>query len=177
MTIDTDAPLIEAARAGDHAAFARLVRMHQQGVRGFLRRACGNFALADDLAQETFISAWERISQFRGESSLRSWLCGIAWRKMLAQRRSEVRARERDTAYHDLEDGDGPLDPRLRVALAKALATLSLDQRACVAMCLAAGYSHSEAAHALEMPLGTVKSHVLRGRERLLAALGDSNDG
>jgi RNA polymerase sigma-70 factor (ECF subfamily) len=177
MTIDTDAPLIEAARAGDHAAFARLVRMHHQGVRGFLRRACGNFAMADDLAQETFISAWERLSQFRGESCLRSWLCGIAWRKLLANRRSEVRARERDAAYHDLEQGDGPLDPRLRVALAKALTTLSLDQRACVAMCLAAGYSHSEAAHALEMPLGTVKSHVLRGREKLLAALGDGNDG
>jgi len=64
----------------------------------------------------------------------------------------------------------------MRVALAKALAALPLDQRACVAMCLAAGYSHSEAAQALEMPLGTVKSHVLRGRERLLAALGDDDD-
>jgi RNA polymerase sigma-70 factor (ECF subfamily) len=177
MSIDADAPLIEAARAGDHVAFARLVRLHQQGVRGFLRRACGNFAEADDLAQETFLSAWERISQFRGESSLRSWLCGIAWRKMLASRRSEGRARARDMAYHDLEQGDGPLDPAVRVALAKALAGLPLDQRACVAMCLAGGYSHTEAATALEMPLGTVKSHVSRGRDRLLAALGDSHDG
>ena len=173
MTTEADAPLIEAARAGDHVAFARLVRLHQQGVRGFLRRACGNFAEADDLAQETFLSAWERIGQFRGESSLRSWLCGIAWRKMLASRRSEGRARERDTAYRDLEHGDGPLDPAMRVALAKALASLPLDQRACVAMCLAAGYSHTEAAQALEMPLGTVKSHVSRGRDRLLAALGE----
>ena len=173
MTSHADAPLIEAARAGDHVAFARLVRTHQQSVRGFLRRACGNFAEADDLAQETFLSAWERIGQFRGESSLRSWLCGIAWRKMLASRRSQNRARERDSAYHDLEQGDGPLDPAMRVALAKALASLPLDQRACVAMCLAGGYSHTETAQALEMPLGTVKSHVLRGRERLLAALGE----
>ncbi len=177
MIVDTDAPLVEAARAGDHLAFARLVRMHQQSVRGFLRRACGNFAEADDLAQETFLAAWERIAQFRGESSLRSWLCGIAWRKLLASRRSENRARARDSAYHDLEQGDGPLDPALRAALAKALANLPIDQRACVAMCLAGGYSHTEAAQALELPLGTVKSHVSRGRERMLAALGDGNDG
>ena len=176
MIADADAPLVEAARAGDHGAFARLVQRHQQSVRGFLRRSCGNFAEADDLAQETFLSAWERIAQFRGESSLRSWLCGIAWRKLLASRRSANRARARDSAYHDLSDGDGGLDPATRVALAKALAALPLDQRACVAICLAAGYSHSEAAQALEMPLGTVKSHVLRGRERLLAALGDDDD-
>ncbi|MBS0385613.1 MAG: RNA polymerase sigma factor, partial [Proteobacteria bacterium] len=73
--------------------------------------------------------------------------------------------------------GDGPLDPARRLALATALASLPLDQRACAAMCLAAGYSHTEAAHALAMPLGTVKSHVSRGRERLLAALDDGHDG
>jgi len=176
MISDADASLVEAARAGDHGAFARLVQRHQQGVRGFLRRSCGDFSEADDLAQETFLSAWERLAQFRGESSLRSWLCGIAWRKLLASRRSVNRARARDTAYHDLSEGGGALEPAMRVALAKALSALPLDQRACVAMCLAAGYSHSEAAQALEMPLGTVKSHVLRGRERLLAALGDDND-
>lgn len=176
MSLDADAPLIEAARAGDNGAFARLVQRHQQGVRGFLRRSCGNFAEADDLAQDTFIAAWERFSQFRGESSLRSWLCGIAWRKLLASRRSSNRARERETAYHDLEQGEGALDPAMRVALAKALGGLPMDQRACVAMCLAAGYSHSEAAQALAMPLGTVKSHVTRGRERLLAALGETDD-
>jgi RNA polymerase sigma factor (sigma-70 family) len=176
MISDADASLIEAARAGDRGAFARLVQRHQQGVRGFLRRSCGNFAEADDLAQETFLAAWERIAQFRGESSLRSWLCGIAWRKLLASRRSALRARDRDTAYHDLSEGEGALDPAMRVALARALAALPLDQRACVAMCLAAGYSHTEAAQALELPLGTVKSHVLRGRERLLAALGDDDD-
>src|SRR5512143_4048998 len=149
----SDAELVEAARRGEKLAFARLMQLHQQAVRGFLRRSCGDFAEADDLAQETFLSAWERLAQFRGESSLRSWLCGIAWRKMLASRRSESRARARDTAYHDLEQGDGSLDPAVRVALAKALAGLPLDQRACVPMCLGGGYSHTEAATALEMPL------------------------
>ncbi len=174
MMNEADAELVEAARRGEKLAFARLMQLHQQAVRGFLRRSCGDFAEADDLAQETFLSAWERLAQFRGESSLRSWLCGIAWRKLLASRRSVMRARVRDHAYfEECPQTTSPGDPALNVALSKAMAALPLDQRACVALCLAAGYSHSEAAQTLEMPLGTVKSHVNRGRERLLTALGE----
>ena len=174
MMNEADAELVKAARRGEKLAFARLMHLHQQAVRGFLRRSCGDFAEADDLAQETFLSAWERLAQFRGESSLRSWLCGIAWRKLLASRRSVMRARVRDHAYFEESPQTAlPGDPALNVALSKAMAALPLDQRACVALCLAAGYSHSEAAQTLEMPLGTVKSHVNRGRERLLTALGE----
>jgi RNA polymerase sigma-70 factor (ECF subfamily) len=170
----TDAELVEAARRGEKLAFARLMQLHQQSVRGFLRRSCGDFAEADDLAQETFLSAWERLAQFRGESSLRSWLCGIAWRKLLGSRRSVVRSRARDQAYFEvMPQTISPGDPGMNVALTKAMSGLPLDQRACVALCLAGGYSHTEAAEALAMPLGTVKSHVSRGRERLLAALGE----
>ena len=61
-------------------------------------------------------------------------------------------------------------------ALNAALAELPPDQRACVALCLAGDFSHAEAAEALDMPLGTVKSHVTRGRARLLQALGVSDD-
>ena len=177
MNDAADAGLVEAARRGDRIAFTRLMQLHQQSVRGFLRRACGNFAEADDLAQETFLAAWERLAQFRGELSVRSWLCGIAWRKMLAGRRSQASARQRDTDFHQMQDQTtSPIDPAVRLALAKAMEALPIDQRACVSMCLGAGFSHTEAAQALEMPLGTVKSHVLRARERLLAALGGADD-
>jgi RNA polymerase sigma-70 factor (ECF subfamily) len=174
MMNEADAELIRAARRGEKFAFAALMQAHQQGVRGFLRRACGNADEADDLAQETFISAWERLGQFRGEASLRSWLCGIAYRKMLASRRSRSRTQARDHAYY--LEGDSvasPGDLSMNAPLKAAMAALPVDQRACVALCLAGGYSHAEAAAALEMPLGTVKSHVNRGRERLLAALGE----
>lgn len=171
-----DAELIEAARRGEKFAFARLMQAHQQGVRGFLRRACGNADEADDLAQETFLSAWERLAQFRGESSLRSWLCGIAYKKMLASRRSSSRARARDHRYFAESDQvTSQGDPSMNAALQEAMKALPVDQRACVALCLAGGYSHAEAAEALAMPLGTVKSHVNRGRERLLAALGETS--
>lgn len=175
MMDEADAELVEAARRGEKLSFARLMQLHQQAVRGFLRRSCGDFAEADDLAQETFLAAWERLAQFRGESSLRSWLCGIAWRKLLASRRSVMRSRARDHAYfEEMPQTTSAGDPAMNVALSKAMADLPLDQRACVALCLAAGYSHSEAAQTLEMPLGTVKSHVSRGRERLLTALGET---
>lgn len=174
MMDKADAELVAAARRGEKFAFARLMQAHQQGVRGFLRRACGNADEADDLAQETFLSAWERLVQFRGESSLRSWLCGIAYKKMLAARRSSSRAKARDHRYFEESDQvTSQGDPSMNAALQTAMKELPVDQRACVALCLAGGYSHSEAAEALEMPLGTVKSHVNRGRERLLAALGE----
>ena len=175
MNTAGDAQLIDAARRGDRLAFTRLVQDHQQAVRGFLRRACGDFAEADDLAQETFLTAWERLAQVRGESSMRTWLCAIAFRKLQQGRRSLARTRQRDTAYYDtLDQSEGPLDPALRIALTKAMEALPLDQRACVALCLGAGFSHTEASQALELPLGTVKSHVNRARERLLAALDGS---
>jgi len=165
-----DAVLLAAAQRGEGFAFARLVQAHQQGLRAFLRRACGNHAEADDLAQETFLFAWQRLAEFRAESSLRVWLCGIAWKKLQAARRSFARARARDSAYVEANAPDEP-DAANNAALARAMRELPLDQRACVALCLAAGYSHAEAAEALALPLGTVKSHVTRGREKLLAAL------
>ena len=99
------------------------MQAHQQGVRGFLRRACGNADEADDLAQETFLSAWERLAQFRCESSLRSWLCGIAYKKMLASRRSSSRAKARDHAYFAESDQVAPPgDLSMNVPLQKAMA-------------------------------------------------------
>jgi RNA polymerase sigma-70 factor (ECF subfamily) len=169
-----DAELVEAARRGSPAAFGRLVDRHQRAVRAFLRRACGDPAEADDLAQETFIAAWERIGRFRGDSSVRSWFCGIAWRKMLTARRSWFRTRKRDADYLEtegLERGEGA-GAEERIALEQALAGLPVDQRAVVALCLGGDFSHAEAAEVLGLPLGTVKSHVARGKARLMQALG-----
>src|SRR6201996_6937105 len=80
--------LVRGAAAGDAAAFGALVREHQSRVRGFLRRLTrGDAALADDLAQETFLEAFRKIAQYRGEGSFGGWLCGIAWSRFLMERR------------------------------------------------------------------------------------------
>ncbi len=177
MTPDgLDLELIEAARRGSSVAFGRLVDRHQRAVRGFLRRACGSEAEAEDLAQETFVTAWERIGRFKGEAAFRTWLCGIAWRKMATARRSWARSARRETEWMETEalqrPAGGQIDQRL--ALEKALASLPLEQRAAVALCLGGEFSHAEAAEALDMPLGTIKSHVTRGRARLLQVLGEA---
>jgi len=74
-----DGPLVQAARGGSQAAFSRLVQRHQQSLRGFLRRLLqGRTDEADDLAQETFISAWSSLSRLRAADDFRPWLFGIA---------------------------------------------------------------------------------------------------
>jgi RNA polymerase sigma-70 factor (ECF subfamily) len=170
----SDERLVAAARAGSPEAFSRLVARHQQAVRAFLRRACGDVALADDLAQETFLAAWRGIGRFDGRSTVRSWLCGIAYRKRLGDRRSTLRSLRRDGDWAEaqaLQLRQATTDED-RLALQDAMAALPMEQRAAVALCLAADFSHAEAAAALDLPLGTVKSHVARGRLKLLERLG-----
>ena len=172
-----DDQLVEAAKAGSASAFARLVERHQQPLRAFLRRTCGNWAQADDLAQEAFLTAWSRIAKLESGASVRAWLCGIGYNRHLTAIRSAGRDRARERSYEaDRAVSDRPMSDE-RLTLEAALCELPPDQRACVALCLAADFSHAEAAEALDLPLGTVKSHVTRGRTRLLQVLGGSDDG
>lgn len=172
MTSDDDHALIAAIRGGSEPAFNILVDRHQQAVRTFLRRLLGNDADADDMAQETFLAAWTHARSFRDEGNVRSWLCGIAWRKARSVQRSWFRRSARDTAHHEVSTvvaGGAVMEDRL--AVRAALQALPLEQRAAVTLCLVCGFSHSEAAEILGAPLGTVKSHVVRGRERLREAI------
>lgn len=172
MTPHDEARLIAAARKGDSRAFAALVDAHQQAVRGFLRRYTRHWADADDIAQEAFVTAWRKLAAFEGRSSFRSWVSGIGFRIARDARRSHGRAQVRETdwiAAQSYASDEAPLEDR--IALQRALGDLPDEQRAAVALCLGEGFSHSEAASILKLPLGTVKSHVSRGREKLLRAL------
>jgi RNA polymerase sigma factor (sigma-70 family) len=171
LDADLDARLVEAARRGSDAAFERIVARYQKPVRSFLRRIGDDASDADDLAQETFVAAWSTLGRYRGPASLRAWLCGIAYRKHLSRFRSDVRARARESRF--AEAGEACSDDLAgdRLDLARAMTALPVDQRAAVSLCLAADFSHAEASEALGLPLGTVKSHVTRGRARLLEAL------
>ena len=167
-----DAALVAAARSGSDAAFARIVERHQGPVRGFLRRICCDESEADDLAQEVFLDAWTRLRLLSDPARLKAWLFGIAWRKAKTRARSMGRTRSRESAWQDLRADSETPQPELALAMQQALGQLPPDQRAAVALCLAGGWSHGDAALVLEMPLGTVKSHVGRGRKRLMEILG-----
>lgn len=173
----TDAELVGRALAGSDAAFSRLVERHQAAVRGFLRRVLGGgWAEADDVAQDAFLAAWQGLRSLKDRSGVRAWLCGIAWRKAQDRIRASRRNAARDGAWLDTVDTPTGTSHEDRLAMAAAMADLPPDVRACVALCLADGWSHVEVSLALGLPLGTVKSHVTRGRARLLKALGGSDD-
>jgi RNA polymerase sigma factor (sigma-70 family) len=177
VTEEDDAALLDEIARESQRAFNMLIDRHQQAVRKFLRGVIGPNE-ADDIAQETFLTLWTRAKSFKGEASVRSWLFSIAWRKAKGTQRRWFRVRRRDTVYHQeaLVSEVESIDAADRHALDQALAQLTTDQRAAVMLCLGCGLSHGEASAALDMPLGTLKSHVLRGRARLQEILGEDPD-
>ncbi len=158
------------AAAGDVAAFGFLVRQHQSPLRGYLRRLTrGNHALADDLAQETFLEAHRKIAQFQGHGSFSGWLYAIAWSRFLM----DARKRKLEP-LDDMDERVAPeSDPGLKLDLEKALAMLRPPERSALTLCFALGMPHEEAAEVMQVPLGTLKSHVARGREKLKTLLKD----
>lgn len=167
----SDIDLVTLAKAArGSAAFEALVKRHQAPLRAFLVRMTADAALADDLAQEALIKAYRGIDGFRGGSSFRSWLFSIALREAQQERRKAA-ARERLAPELAAEAGDPPAE--FSLDLQDALAALSAEERAAALLCDAAGFSHAEAAAALQAPLGTVKTLVARARAKLRAALLD----
>ena len=126
------------------------------------------------MAQEAFVTAWSGLARYQGQASFRAWVCGVVYRKALTARRGALRELNRDGAYVETRGWEvgQPIEPAAKTALRRAMAELPADQRAAVALCLAADFSHAEAADALNLPLGTVKSHVNRGRLKLLELMG-----
>jgi RNA polymerase sigma-70 factor (ECF subfamily) len=173
MDAAEEARLVGLARGGDRRAFGRLVDAHQGAVRAFLRRLVGAYADADDLAQDAFARTWEILHRYDGRTGLRGLVCGVAFQYWRRSRRADGRRLARDTAYADLEDAhtDAPKNTPERLALRRAMDSLPPDQRAVLALCLGQDFTHQEAAEALQLPLGTVKSHIARGKARLHAAL------
>ena len=172
-----DAELVLAVVAHDNrAAFARLVRRHQSMVRSVLRRlAKGDHGLADDLAQETFLLAWRNLGSFRFDARFSTWLYRIAFNAWLSE------ARKRHDVLLDDEDASAPEEPAHavpaaeRIDLERALASLSDGERAAIAACYYADLTHGEAAEAIGIPLGTVKTHILRAKAKLRAKLGEDS--
>jgi RNA polymerase sigma factor (sigma-70 family) len=161
--------IVRAITHDDRNAFGILVERHQSAVRRFLRHLTGgDAALADDLAQETFIQAWRSLARFDGRSAFSTWLLGIAHNHgRNARRRSrphtnldesnaEVMAIPATTAQSDLHHD-----------LAAALDHLDPDERIALHLAYQQGLSHSEIAALLDWPIGTVKTHLARGKLRL----------
>ncbi len=164
----------------DRHAFNTLVRRHQSGLRIWLARLCrGDMAAADDLAQETFLLAWRRLGQFRGEAQFGTWLHSIGYRQFLMRERS----RPPDRLHEPLADGElerladpGPAVERtfaLGRDLDRAMAVLSTQEYAAIVQCCLLEHEQDEAARVMGCAVGTVKSHVFRAKRKLRVALAD----
>ena len=153
----------------DRLAYGELVQRHQSAVRNFLRHLThGDHAWADDLAQETFIRAYRSLPKFQGGSSWLTWVLGIAHNQFRNSRRQqrEIAHDRVPEDLHALEPaGDRAAD--LRADLSAAVRTLSTDEQAALHVCYHQGLSHHEAAQVLSWPVGTVKTHLARSKEKL----------
>lgn len=153
-----------------------LVERHQSRIRGYLRQLCGNPAAADDLAQETFIRAWDKLATYSGRGRFSAWLMSIAHNAFLqavrktgreARRLSDLAAESGDGATHGASVS-APFDGEL-ADLPRLLSVLSEPERAVMVLSYGYGYSHGEIAEVTGMALGTVKSHIHRAKARIRA--------
>lgn len=158
------------AGANQQAAFRELVQRHQPAIRRFLRRlAAGDQATADDLAQESFLLAYRKIDSWRSNGTFSSWLHTIAYRQFLAFARKRKRLAEvSDLSAHIIERGFDPASAiEAELITQKLMSLVSAEERACLTLAFAAGMSHSEICSITALPLGTVKSRIQRGRQKL----------
>ena len=154
----------------DTAAFGELICRHQSQVRNFLRKLSGDPSAADDLAQDCFLHAWNKLQTYSGRGSFIGWLLKVAYTTFLQSRRKSKRYAEiLDEAGHQQDlQGQNSVQQSAEVTdLDKFLAVLTEEERAVMIMSYACGLSHREIAAATSHPVGTVKSIIFRGKEKI----------
>ena len=170
-----DAALVRAVQSGDdRAAFAQLVARHQSTVRTVLRRLTrGDTGLADDLAQETFVLAWRNIRHFRFEARFSTWIYRIVQNVCSQARAARVPEMSYDQTVADRPRFEPAVidraaqDLELRDRLEKAIAQLPESYQMLVAAHYLQGVQYEALAETLNIPLGTVKTHLYRAKRRL----------
>ncbi len=165
-----EAFLVSLARTGDRRAFEELVQRRQSSIRNLMRRFCGDYTLADDLAQQVFLKVWLNIRAVRKPSAFSAWLRRLAVSVWLqhVRRKDALRGASELSGY---EAARRETSTNVGMDLDRALATLPDSERLSVVLSYNEGLTHSEIAELTETPLGTVKSHIRNGAQRLRQAL------
>lgn len=171
----SDQQLIDLVlKAGNQRAFALLVNRHQSGLRASLRQWCQNDALADDLAQETFLKAFRKLETFQSNAKLSTWLYRIAYNTFLDYKK--IKKNTFQDTFGDIDDVQtahaGEMEQYHQSRdLNNAMAQLPEAQRQSIDLCYTQGFSHSEAADVMQCPVGSVKSHIQRAKQKLKSVL------
>ncbi len=162
--------MARAVSSQDTAAFGELIRRHQSQVRNFLRKLSGDASSADDLAQDCFLHAWNKLQTFTGRGSFIGWLLKVAYTTFLQSKRKSKRYAEilDEAGYaEDVQNKSYTVQSDEITDLDKFLAVLSEEERAVMVMSYACGLSHREIGAATDLPVGTVKSIIFRGKEKI----------
>lgn len=187
----TEQELIQAARRGDDSAFEELVRQYEKKVYHLALRMCGNQEDAMEVSQEAFLSIWRGLKFFRGDASFSTWVYRLTSNAAIdylrrQNRRTALEGTSLDDEESHLEPSDPAPTPQQAVEreersrhLQEGLMALSAEHRQVLLLRELHGLSYDEIGQQLELDLGTVKSRIARGREKLrkiLLASGNFSD-
>ena len=153
---------------GDPDTFSKVVRAYQEPLRSYLFTMCaGDIVFADELAQETFLSAFKNCHKFRGDSKLSTWLFQIAKNKHRDLVKSSYwKNRSTDNEEANLVEDNHSVDLVNRLTVQKAVESMSDDEKNYLALSYIEGQSHRDIMGIVNLPLGTVKSKIQQAREK-----------
>jgi len=160
-----ESQLVLRCKNGDHTAFEQLYRENVGKVYALCMRMCGRKDLAEDLAQEAFIRAWQKIGSFRGDSAFGSWLYRLTSNVVIGHMRKHSKWHEEDFEDHAHENilGVQHIEDH-RADIEKALSSLSEQARVVLIMHEYLGYKHTEISDITGMAVGTSKTHLHRAK-------------
>jgi RNA polymerase sigma-70 factor (ECF subfamily) len=173
----SDAELVERARAGDRAAFGDLVERYQQTVFRAALAALRSREDAEEVAQEAFVSAFQKLEGFRGDASFKTWLLTICWNRAMDRRRSVAEwfkrfvSRDdepgREPASHEASHEQVLIESESRREVRRLLRTLPAKYRDALLLSATGEHTFEEIAVMLGVPVGTAKWRAMEGRRLL----------
>jgi len=174
----TETRWVDKARNGDRLAFEQLYRSHCDRIYALCWRMCGgDRALAEDMVQEAFVRAWNKLDQFRGDSKFGTWLHRLAVNVVLSDRRIRVKRLQREQTFSDdierVQIGDRDVFAGLRKDLEAAIAGLPERARTVLILYDIEGYQHDEIAGMTGMAVGSSKAQLHRARKLVREILKD----
>ena len=164
--------LVERAQQNDYGAYEALYEMHVGRVYALCVRLCRDRDMAEDLAQESFVLAWRKLSHFRGDSAFGSWLYRITTNTVLSYLRKQTPFKYA-VDEEDVQEQSVREDTGLKMSLEHAIEGLPHGARTVFVLYSLEGYTHHEIAEMLDIAEGSSKAQLHRARQLLMAVLSD----
>lgn len=166
--------LVSRAKSGDVRAFESLYRSHAARVYAICLRMVADPSRAEDLTQEAFVRAWEKLGSFRGQSAFATWLHRLTVNVVLGEIRSRGRRKDEGVANEELRAVPDPRPqrhPEASIDLERAIATLPTQARMVFVLHDVEGFRHADIGRLMGIATGTSKAHLHRARQILREVL------